>query len=177
VTLPGRNRRVVLLGNPVLRERARTVAGIDDGVRRLLADLEATMQAQDGLGLAANQIGELVRAFAIDPRGADQDAAPYCVINPEVIATEGELEREEGCLSVPGIYEVLPRPELVRIRGLDGHGRPLELEATGLLARAYLHEIDHLNGRLFIDRIGDIRRRMLDDRLREIEEKERQECG
>jgi peptide deformylase len=177
VTSTGRNRRIVLLGNRTLRKRARAVAGLDDDVRRLLSDLKVTMQAQDGLGLAANQVGELVRAFAIDPRGADLDAAPYCVVNPEIVVTEGEVEREEGCLSVPGIYEVLPRPELVRIRGLDEKGNPVELEATGLLARAYMHEIDHLNGRLLIDRIGDLRLRMLADRLREIEERERQECA
>lgn len=177
MTSTGRNRRIVLLGNRVLRQRARAVAGMDDDVRRLLSDLKVTMQTQDGLGLAANQVGELVRAFAIDPRGADLDAAPYCVVNPEVIATEGEVEREEGCLSVPGVYEILPRPQLVRIRGLDEEGNPVQLEATGLLARAYMHEIDHLDGRLLIDRIGDLRLRMLADRLREIEERERQECA
>ncbi|MBN2536759.1 peptide deformylase [candidate division WOR-3 bacterium] len=175
--MEGRNRRVVLYGHTALRTRARPVTVIDDDLRRLLADLRRTMVEQDGLGLAANQIGETTRAFAIDPRGADVDSRPYCVINPEVVATEGELEREEGCLSLPGIWEVLPRPELVRIRGLDETGAEVELEASGIIARAFLHELDHLNGQLLIDRVGPTRRGLLAGKLREIEDRERQECG
>ncbi len=173
---PGRNRRIVMYGNPALRRRAVELPELDTGVRRLLADLRVTMIEQDGLGLAANQIGEPVSVFAVDPRGADVDAGPYCIINPRLIAVEGEVEREEGCLSIPGVYEVISRPELVRIAGIDEDGRPVEVEATGLLARAFAHETDHLNGTLFIDHLGKARRALLASRLKEIETREAA-CG
>ncbi|MFO7637854.1 MAG: peptide deformylase [bacterium] len=169
---PGRNRRVVLYGNPVLRQPAAPVRELDARIRQFLADLKTTMLEQDGLGLAGNQLGEPVAAFAFDPRTTGLDEPPTCMINPRVVATEGELEREEGCLSLPGIYEVIPRPELVRIAGIDETGRPVEREATGLLARAFMHETDHLAGRLFIDYLSELRRSLLARRLVEFEERE-----
>ncbi len=168
----GRNRRVVLYGNPVLRQPTRLVTRIDDDLRRMMADLKTTMLTQDGLGLAANQIGETVSVFALSPRGADQDLKPYCVLNPVVVATEGQVEGEEGCLSLPGVYDYLPRPEFVRITGLDESGREMTVEVQGLLARAVLHEVDHLRGVLFIDRLSETRRRMLASRLKELEARE-----
>ena len=172
----GRNRRVVLYGNKVLRRPAAAVREFDRDLRRFLADLKLTMIEQDGLGLAGNQVGEPVAAFAINPRSTGSDEEPYCVINPKVIAIKGSIEREEGCLSLPGIYEVIARPEFVRIAGLDEAGRPVERDATGLLARAFLHEIDHLNGRLFIDYLGELRRSLLARALAEIEAREHQEA-
>ena len=174
---PAQTRRVVLYGNPVLRQKASEVSELDDGFRQLLADLKKTMQEKDGLGLAANQVGLPVAVFAYDPRGAGVDGEPFCVINPRVVATEGRVEKEEGCLSIPGVYEVVPRPELVRLTGVDEEGRPVEREVTGLLARAFMHETDHLAGRLFIDLVSDLRRQLLADRLREIEEMERRSCA
>jgi peptide deformylase len=173
----GRPRRVVLYGNPVLRRKSALVRNIDDDVRRFLADLKTTMQIRDGLGLAANQVAVPLMAFAIDPRGADVDAAPYCVLNPCLEATEGTVEREEGCLSFPGLYEVLKRPEKVVVSGIDEQGRPVRIEATGTLARAFSHEIDHLNGILFIDHISDTRRKLLAGPLRELEQQEAAACG
>lgn len=174
--LPGRNRRVVLYGNPVLRRAALEVRELTPDIRRFLADLKTTMLEQDGLGLAGNQLGEPIAAFAVNPRGADTDQEPYCIINPRVVATEGELEREEGCLSLPGIYEVIARPEFIRITGLDEEGRPVEREAAGLLARAFLHETDHLNGRLFIDYLSELRRSLLARALAEIADREAREA-
>jgi len=173
----GRTRRVVLYGNPVLRRRAREVTTLGPDVRRLLADLRATVIERDGLGLAANQIGEAVSVFIIDPRGADVDQPPYCIINPRVVAVEGSIEREEGCLSIPEIFEHVARPELVRITGLDEAGRQVEVQATGLLARAFMHETDHLSGRLFIDHLGKARRSLLSSRLREIQAREAAACA
>ncbi len=172
----GRNRRVVLYGHPVLRAKSRLVAEITPDVLQLLEDLKTSMLTQDGLGLAANQIGEALALFAINPRSADVDHEPYCVLNPAVVATEGLIEAEEGCLSLPGLYDFLPRPELVRISGLDEAGRELKIEATGLLARAVLHEIDHLSGVLFIDRLGESRRKMLGSKLKELESQEAATC-
>lgn len=180
MTLPrGRNRRIVLYGNPVLRHPALPVTALDADVRRLLADLETTMLEQDGLGLAANQIGSAVSVFAVNPRGADLDGPPYCLLNPRLTGSEGQIEREEGCLSLPGIYDVIGRPEAIRVAGIDSAGRPVNVEARGLLARTMCHEIDHLNGVLFIDHLGQVRRDMLTARLKEIEEQEaaEAECG
>ncbi|OYD14077.1 peptide deformylase [candidate division WOR-3 bacterium JGI_Cruoil_03_51_56] len=172
----GHNRRVVLYGNKVLRQQAEQVTEITDDIRRLLADLKVTMTTQDGLGLAANQIARLVSAFAVDPRGADVDTRSYCIINPRIVATEGKTEQEEGCLSLPGVYDIVPRPELVRVRGLDENGKPVEIEATGLLARAIMHENDHLHGVLFIDYLGNARRKLLEGRLKSIEAREAISC-
>jgi len=142
-----------------------------------MADLKTTMLEQDGLGLAANQIGEDVAVIAINPRAADVDMEPCCLVNPELIQSEGVVEAEEGCLSLPAIYEVVARPERVGIRALGEDGRRLELEASGLLARALVHEIDHVNGILFVDHISPLRRKMLAERLRQIEEQEKRVCG
>jgi len=172
----GRTRRVVLYGNPVLRRKAAVIDDIDDDVRRFLADLKATMLDKDGLGLAANQIAVPLMAFAIDPRGADVDAAPYCVLNPSLEASEGTVEREEGCLSFPDLYEVLKRPEKVKVTGIDEQGRPVRIEVDGTLARAFVHEIDHLNGVLFIDHISETRRKLLTSRLGELEQQEAAAC-
>jgi peptide deformylase len=166
----------VLYGNPVLRVESRPVKNITRDLAKLLADLKTTMIEQDGLGLAANQIAEPVSVFALNPRSADQDENPYCVLNPRVVATEGRIEAEEGCLSLPGVYDILPRPELVRVTGQDESGRPVTFDARGMLARAVLHEIDHLHGVLFIDHLSPTRRRMLATRLEEIEAREAAEC-
>jgi peptide deformylase len=169
----GRSRRVVLYGNPALRTRSRLVERITPELRQLFADLKASMHEAEGVGLAANQLGESVRCFAIDPRAADADAPAYCICNPELVGAEGRVEREEGCLSLPGLYDILTRPEFVRVRGLDEQGRVTTVEASGLLARALQHEIDHVNGILFVDHLGPARRQMVGTRLREFEERER----
>ncbi len=169
----GANRRIVLLGNPALRGACRPVEQLTPDVRKLLADLKATMLEQDGLGLAANQIAEPVRVFAVNPRGADQDQEPYCVINPRLVASEGAVEREEGCLSIPGVYDVVTRPELVRVTGIGEDGVERTFEVRGMLARAFMHEMNHLEGVLFIDHLSPVRRRMLESRLAEIEARER----
>jgi len=134
------------------------------------------MLTQDGLGLAANQIAETVSAFAINPQAADVDQEPYCIINPKVVATEGQVEAEEGCLSLPGLFDFLPRPEFAVVTGLDEELRPMTVEGTRLLARALLHEIDHLNGVLFIDHLSESRRRLLSTKLRGLEAQEKQRC-
>ena len=167
------NRRVVLYGHCALRTKSRLVEKLTPELIQFLEDLKASMLTQDGLGLAANQIAEPVAAFVINPRAGDVDQEPYCIINPQVVATEGLVEAEEGCLSLPGLFDFLPRPEFVRISGLDEELRPITVEGTKLLARAMLHEIDHLDGILFIDHLSESRRRMLSTKLKELEEKER----
>lgn len=170
----GTRRRVVLYGHPALRTKSGLIADIDARMVRLFADLKLTMLEADGLGLAANQIAETVRCFAVNPSGADADAEPYVLCNPEIVATEGRVEAEEGCLSLPRLYDFVTRPEWVRVRGVDEAGRELVVEASGLLARAMMHEIDHLNGVLFVDHLGKSRRKMVESKLHEFEERERQ---
>jgi peptide deformylase len=169
----GVNRRVVLYGNPALRIKSRPIETLTPELIQFLEDLKVSMLTQDGLGLAANQIAETVAAFAINPSAVDVDQEPYCIINPKVVATEGLIEAEEGCLSLPGLFDFLPRPELVRVSGLDEDLRPITVEGTKLLARALLHETEHLNGVLFIDHLSESRRRMIGTKLKELEEKER----
>ena len=166
------NRRVVIYGNPALRKRSRLVSELTPELVQFLEDLKLSMLTQDGLGLAANQLAEAVAVFAINPRAADVDVEPYCLINPQVVATEGSVEAEEGCLSLPGLFDFLPRPEFVRMSGLDADMRPLTVEGTGLLARAMLHENDHLSGILFIDHLSESRRRLISTRLKELEAQE-----
>ncbi len=172
----GSNRRVVLYGNPALRARSRLLENLTPELVQFLADLKVSMLTQDGLGLAANQLGETVAVFAINPQGVDVDAEPYCIINPRVVASEGTIEAEEGCLSLPGLFDFLPRPEFVRVSGLDEELRPVTVEGEKLLARAFLHELDHLNGVLFIDHLSEPRRRLFSTRLKELEAREKEEC-
>ncbi len=169
-------RRILLYGNPLLRSSARSVEKISPELLSLMDDLLNTMIKRDGIGLAANQIGETVAVFAINPQAADVDAPPTCIINPRIITNEGTVEAEEGCLSFPDIYEVIPRPEMVKIKGVNREGKEIELTATGLLARAIVHEIEHLQGVLFIDHLSELRRRLLTPRLKELEELERKGC-
>ena len=168
---------MVLYGNRALRTKSNLIDKLTPELVQMLADLKMTMLTQDGLGLAANQIGETVAAFAINPRAADIDMEPYCIINPKLAATEGLIEAEEGCLSLPGLYEILPRPEVVRVSGLDEELRPVTVEGTRLLARALMHETDHLNGVLFIDHLSESRRRMFSTKLKELETKEAEQCN
>ena len=168
---------MVLYGNRALRTKSNLIDKLTPELVQMLADLKMTMLTQDGLGLAANQIGETVAAFAINPRAADIDMEPYCIINPKLAATEGLIEAEEGCLSLPGLYEILPRPEVVRVSGLDEELRPVTVEGTRLLARALMHETDHLNGVLFIDHLSESRRRMFSTKLKELEAKEAEQCN
>jgi len=177
ITAPaGTNRRVVLYGNPALRTRSRLIDRLTPELVQFFQDLKVSMLTQDGLGLAANQLAETVAVFAINPSGADVDREPYCIINPRVVATEGKVEAEEGCLSLPGLFDFLPRPEFVRVAGLDESLQPITVEGTRLLARALLHELEHLSGVLFIDHLSDSRRRLINTKLKELETKEKEQC-
>lgn len=166
--MQGENRKVRLYGDPILREKTKPVKKVDGVIKKIIADLKTTMITQDGLGLAANQIGENVSIFVFNPRGVGIEKDPVAVINPEIITAQGKEEREEACLSLPGIVEVLLRPSKVIIQGISENGKKIKLSANGLLARVYQHEIDHLNGILFIDHLSSTRRRMLKSNLEVI---------
>jgi peptide deformylase len=150
-----------LLGSPVLRQRSKEIGAVDDEVRRLVDDMYETMDAARGVGLAANQVGVARRVAVVD---ADEDR--FEMIDPVILESEGRAAAEEGCLSIPEIYGDVSRPERVVIEATDRNGARYRKEATGLKARAIQHEIDHLDGILFLDHLSLIKRQMLLARYR-----------
>ncbi len=152
-------RKIITYPNPLLAGRSKEIEVVDDSVRALLCDMAESMYAHDGVGLAAPQIGENVRAIIVDVSVADP-AAPGLLkmVNPEIVSREGEIEFEEGCLSVPDLRVNIKRSGKVRARYIDENGRGQEIDAEGLLAVAIQHEIDHLDGRLIIDSVSRIKR-------------------
>jgi peptide deformylase len=153
---------ILIAPQPLLKTRARPVAAADgETVRALIPRMFATMYKAPGIGLAAPQIGTLLRLAIIDLQ-ADDKPAPLVLINPEVVAQSKELStREEGCLSLPGQYADVTRPAIVKVRYLDETGAKREIEADGLLSACLQHEIDHLDGVLFVDHISALKRNML----------------
>ena len=145
-----------LLGSPVLRQRSDEIASVDADVRRLIDDLFETMDAAKGVGLAANQIGVALRVAVV---GVDEHR--IAMVNPVLVSAEGRERAEEGCLSIPDAYGDVARPVRVVLEAAGRDGRPYRLEAEGLLARAIQHEIDHLDGILFIDHLGALKRQLL----------------
>ncbi|KPK83238.1 MAG: hypothetical protein AMS25_00435 [Gemmatimonas sp. SM23_52] len=148
-----------LLGDPVLRQRAEAVEQVDGDIRRLVEDMFETMYAAEGIGLAAPQVGVSKRLFVMDIR--DPEAEPQAVVNPVIVEHSGSERGEEGCLSLPGLYGVVERSAQIVMEGLDPDGKPIRIDASGLLARCIQHEIDHVDGILYIDRLSPIKRKML----------------
>ena len=166
-------REIVFLGDPVLREPTQEVETFDDELKVLVDDLFATMVAADGAGLAAPQIGVSRRVCVVDVRHAEGEHARIALVNPRVAEASADREREpEGCLSIPGVTEVVNRPARVVVEGLSPEGEPVRVEAEGLYARALQHEIDHLDGVLFVDHLTPLKRRLLLKRYRKLREQE-----
>lgn len=160
-------REVRLLGDAVLRQAARPVAQITAETRALIADMFETMYAEDGVGLAANQVGVTERVIVVDPR--DEEAQGFALVNPVILERSSEVDRaEEGCLSIPGLKEIVERPSRVVVEGLDPDGVTVRIAADDLLARILQHEIDHLDGVLFIDRVSPLKRKLLIDKWKKI---------
>ena len=154
-------RDIHLLGSAPLRARADEVAEVDEATRALIADLFETMDAAKGVGLAANQVGIVSRVAVIDA-----DGRRFAMINPVITAASGRDTAEEGCLSIPEIYAEVTRAERLTIEALDEHGARYVLEAEGLVARAIQHEVDHLDGILFLDHLSPLKRQLLVARFR-----------
>jgi peptide deformylase len=160
-------RKILHYPDKRLRTAGLPVTDFGPDFQALVDDMIETMYAAPGVGLAAPQIGVSQRLFIIDiATGEDQPSELRVFVNPEIVEAEGDIEWEEGCLSFPGIHETLARKERVTVRALDRHGKSFELEADGLLAVAIQHENDHLDGRLMVDRMGMLRRRMVDRAMR-----------
>lgn len=161
---------ILSVPNPVLREVAKPVERVDDRIRRILSDMAETMYDAPGVGLAAPQVGILERLIVVDIGDRDEGIPGrlYKLINPEIVESSGSLEFEEGCLSIPGIREKVTRPEKVKVRALDEKGEMTEIEADGILSVCLQHEIDHLNGVLFIDRLSRVRRELIKAKLNRL---------
>lgn len=152
--------KIEMLGSEVLRRPADEVAGPDPELDRLIESMFETMYDAQGIGLAAPQVGISRRLIVVDVNEPDQ--VPFAMLNPRIVESSEDRERgEEGCLSIPGITGVVDRPLRVVVEGLDRAGKPLRIEADGMLARCLQHEIDHLDGVLFIDRLSALKRRMV----------------
>lgn len=161
-------RFIVKYGHPVLRLKAQQIEQIDDSLRCLAEDMIETMQEAEGIGLAAPQIAESLTMFVINMELIEEDAEPKAFINPVILADEGSCSLEEGCLSIPDIREEIVRPEKIKVKYRDLDGQEHVEECDGMLARVFQHEIDHLNGVLFIDRISHIKRQLLAKKLKAI---------
>ena len=145
--------------DPRLRIRAEPVTKVDADIRRFVEDLFETMYAAPGIGLAATQVNFHKRILVCDV--SSDHTEPHCLINPEILSSEGTMNSEEGCLSVPEFYDFIDRAAKVKVRALDRDGRPFELEAEGLLAVCVQHEMDHLEGKLFVDYLSELKRERL----------------
>ncbi|HEY5791031.1 MAG TPA: peptide deformylase [Gammaproteobacteria bacterium] len=149
--------------DPRLRSRAVPVAQVDDTLRKLVDDMLETMYHAPGIGLAATQVNVQQQVIVIDL--SETKDRPLCLINPEIVSRDGLEEMEEGCLSVPGIYERVSRAERIRVNALDRDGRPFSLDCEGLLAVCIQHEMDHLEGKLFVDYLSELKRQRIRKRL------------
>jgi peptide deformylase len=147
-----------------LRKKAAPVPVVDESIKRLVDDMFETMYAAPGVGLAATQVNVQKRIVVMDV--SEEKNAPVCLINPEIVEKNGSEEMDEGCLSVPGIFEKVTRAEAVKIRALDRNGDSFELEADGLLAVCIQHEIDHLDGKLFVDYLSPLKRQLIRKKLK-----------
>jgi len=161
-------RPIVIYGDPVLREVSEKIEQITPEIKNLVSDMKDTLKKAQGLGLAAVQVGVPVRLFILDLSVIDLSETLRVFINPEIIETAGEVEIEEGCLSFPGLYQKIVRNEKVRVKALDQDGNEFIMDADGMTARAILHEYDHLEGKLFIDRMSPMTRTLLRGRLRKL---------
>jgi len=150
-----------LYGDPVLREKAEKIKRIDDKIKELAKSMIKTMDYYEGAGLAATQVGEKLSIFVVSKKVIEEDKGALICINPQIIDIWGKIVMEEGCLSIPGIYAEVERPEGVHLKYIDLEGRERELKTEGMLARVIFHEFDHLNGILFWDRLEKETKRIL----------------
>lgn len=162
---------IVTYPNPVLTRRAEEVEKVDGTIRKLISDMVDTMYANDGIGLAAPQVGVSKRVVVVDVRLYEQSSSLISIVNPEVVAEGEEVIHEEGCLSVPECVEGIKRKTWIKVRGLNERGREIEVEGEGMLAIALQHEIDHLNGKVILDRMSRVKRDLYKKRLQKAKDR------
>ena len=161
-------RPIVRYGDRALQEPAREVEALTPDITSLIDDLVETMYAAPGIGLAAPQVGAPLRIFVVDLSVGRDPSGLITFVNPVFLDREGMQLEEEGCLSLPGFNATVPRPQRVVVAGLTRDGAPRQVEGTGLLARAFQHEMDHLDGRLFVDRLRGIKRDLIVRKIRKL---------
>jgi len=160
---------IKVYGEGILREKSKAIKNIDGRMVDFLEGMNRTMLNAKGLGLAANQVGRAIRAFSIDLSHFDVLTDPKIIVNPEIMEIGGNVVTgEEGCLSFPGLYQMIERPEKVTIKSINLNGKENFFAADGMVARVILHEIDHLDGTLFIDKLSPAQRRLLKGKLNKI---------
>jgi peptide deformylase len=159
---------IVLYPDPILQRPTRPVERFDGELAALVRDLAETMYEAPGIGLAAPQVGVELRVAVVDVAPGEPDSRLHVLVNPRIVERAGSVAGEEGCLSIPGLAESVERPERIRVAAANVEGEPFELEASGLLARACCHEIDHLDGVLFFERLAGLRKEMALRRLRKL---------
>ncbi len=162
---------IVTYPHSTLTRRAEEVEKVDGNIRKLLSDMVDTMYANGGVGLAAPQVGVSKRVIVVDVRPYDPSASLISIINPEVVEEGEEIIHEEGCLSVPGCIEGIKRRQWIKVRGLNERGKEIEVEGEGMLAIALQHEIDHLNGRVILDRMSRVKKNLYKKRLQKAKER------
>lgn len=158
--------------HPILKKRSEVVSQINEEVKKLIQDMRETMYQAGGVGLAACQVGVARRVIVLDVSPLDPQHSFFALINPEIISEEGEIDHEEGCLSVPDCLEKVKRREKVCVRGLSAEGRDIEIKGEGILAIALQHEIDHINGVLILDKISRLKREIYRNKLKKEKRKE-----
>ncbi len=163
-------REILKIGHPTLAKKAAPVTAIDDDLVRLARDMVETLHAAPGVGLAAPQVDVSRRLIVVDLSVGENPDELFILVNPEIVAQEGQTVCEEGCLSVPDITEKVSRPSRVRVKGLDIEGRETSVEGEDMLARALCHEIDHLDGKLFIERLSPLKRALVRKKIRKLRE-------
>ncbi|MBJ6760995.1 peptide deformylase [Myxococcaceae bacterium JPH2] len=161
-------RDILIWPDPILKQKAKPVAKVDDSVRALVKDMFETMYAADGVGLAAPQVGVLQRIVVIDASPRQPESKPLAMINPRIIATEGETTYTEGCLSIPGEAEDVDRAAIVTVTFLDAEGQEQTLQCDGLLAIAVQHETDHLDGTVYVDHLSTLKREIIRRKMKRL---------
>jgi peptide deformylase len=161
-------RPIVLLGDQILEKPAEIVTNISDAEVQLIKDMVETMYQAPGVGLAANQVGVSKRIMVTDPSAGEKRNELITIVNPEIVSMEGEQFEDEGCLSIPGFTSSVLRPKKVVLKGLDLDGKEITIEGKDLLARAFCHEMDHLNGVFFLDHLSFIKRDIIKRKIRKL---------
>jgi peptide deformylase len=174
----GKVLKIIQYGHPTLRVRCDPVTEFTPELKELAEAMFQTMEANEGVGLAASQVDQRIRLLVVNvPKKDSEEVTRVAAVNPEVLEVEGEWEYEEGCLSIPDIRDNVVRPERIKLRYQDLDGEAHELEATGLLSRVFLHEIDHLNGVLFVDYLSPVRRMIHSGKLKRMAKETAEQLG
>ncbi len=159
---------ILKYGAPELKSVSKPVDHFGGELEKIARNMIETMYSAPGIGLAANQVGINIRLATVDLSVGEDKSQLITICNPEIVTSEGEQKGEEGCLSVPDFSETIVRPKKMLVRGLDIHGEPLEITAEGLLARCFCHELDHLNGLLFIDHLSALKRNLIKNKIKKL---------